>query len=270
VQRRRQQQWARFPQWPLDLSADLLADLSGAERPRYPDARTPVLVSHDLDSPQGLRNLVRSFLPLEEEAGARSSNYVVPCAYTIDHGLLNEVQRRGHEVGVHGYDHANRTPFAAPDERRRRLDAARPLVERYGAIGYRAPSLLRTRALLRDLSSRYRYDSSIPTSGGLFPVPNTGCASARPFTVEGIVEIPVTLPRDGSLRFLGYAPRDIAELWMACAELIARAGGIVVLLTHCEDRFSGNPRMLDAYHRFLRFIAERRDTYRWSLPAELL
>ena len=69
----------------------------------------------------------------------------------------------------------------------------------------------RTRALLRDLSGRYRYDTSIPTSGGLFPVPNNGCASARPFATEGMLELPLSMPRDGSLRFLGYSPGEIAQ-----------------------------------------------------------
>jgi len=46
-------------------------------------------------------------------------------------------------------------------ESRRRLDAARGFADRYNATGYRAPSLLRTRALLKDLSTRYRYDSSM-------------------------------------------------------------------------------------------------------------
>ena len=269
-QRRRPHEWASFPQWPLDLSADVIADLTGAARPMYPDARTPVLLSHDIDSPEGLRNLVEHFLPLEEHAGARSSNYVVPHAYPIDHGLLTDVHARGHEIGIHGFDHSNRTPFAAPEERRRRLDGARELAERYNAIGYRAPSLLRTRELLRDLQGRYRYDSSIPTSGGLFPVPNNGCASARPFVIEGMTEIPITMPRDGSLRFLGHSPREIAELWMTCAGRIARSGGIVVLLTHCERRFSGNRPMLDAYRRFIDFVSERSETFRWTLPVELL
>ena len=108
---------------------------------------------------------------------------------------------------------------------------------------------------LRDLASRYARDSSIPTSGGLFPVPNNGCASARPFMIEGIAEIPLSMPRDGSLRFLGYAPDDIARIWIECADLIARSGGTVVLLTHCERRFSGNDRMFTAYRRFLDHLA---------------
>jgi peptidoglycan/xylan/chitin deacetylase (PgdA/CDA1 family) len=264
------EQWAQFPTWPLDLSADFVSDLAGEERPVFPGARTPVLVSHDLDSAEGLDNLVASFLPLEEAAGARSTNFIVPCAWPLNHGRLADVRSRGHEVGVHGYDHANRTPFAPDEERRRRLDAAQPLIERYQAVGYRAPSLLRTRALLHDLASRYQYDSSMPTSGGLFPVPNSGCATARPFQVEGITEIPITLPRDGSLRFLGYSPREIADLWISCARQIAASGGIVMLLTHCERRFSGTAPMLDAYRRFLDFVSSDADTFAWRMPADLL
>ena len=272
--RRRVDRWASFPGWPIDLSADLLADIRSDARGILPSpfaaGTTPVVLTHDIDSAEGLTNLLAKFTPLEEAAGARSTSYVVPCAWPIDHALVGDLVARGHGVGVHGYDHSNTTPFAGDEERRRRLDAARPLAERYGIIGYRAPSLLRTRALLRDLGARYRYDSSIPTSGGLFPVPNNGCATARPFVVEGIVELPLTLPRDGSLRFLGYSPDEIAQAWIECAEIVGRSGGVVVLLTHCERRFSGHPYMLDAYRRFLDWVRGRPDRFAFSAPSDVI
>jgi peptidoglycan/xylan/chitin deacetylase (PgdA/CDA1 family) len=259
--------WARFPGFPLDLSADFLADLERGARPAA-QRPSPVVVSHDIDSPEGLRNLVDAFLPVEEAAGARSMNFIVPCAWPIDHGLVEEARARGHQIGVHGYDHSNRTPFSDAGERRRRLDAARAFIERYDAHGYRAPSLLRTSGLLRDLAPLYAYDSSIPTSGGLFPVPNNGCASARPFVVEGITELPVSMPRDGSLRFLGYSPAAIGALWRDCASRIARSGGVVMLLTHCERRFSGGPAMLDAYRRTLAYFAESPE-FRFDVAADV-
>jgi peptidoglycan/xylan/chitin deacetylase (PgdA/CDA1 family) len=264
--RARSDRWARFPSWPLDLSADFVADMTIAAPSQAPGARTPVLLTHDIDSPEGLTRLVSDFLPIEESVGARSTSYVVPCAWPIDHALASAVVARGHDLGVHGYDHSNRTAFADAAERRRRLDGAAALVERYRMVGYRAPSLLRTRALLRDVGVRYRYDSSIPTSGGLFPVPNNGCATARPFIVEGTPELPLTLPRDGSLRFLGHSPVEIAKLWMACADTVARARGVVVLLTHCERRFSGNAPMLAAYRTLLEHIARASDRFEFSTP----
>jgi hypothetical protein len=266
---RRSDRWAAFPRWPIDLSADFLADLVSGRPSPFAVSRTPVLLTHDLDSPGGLARLVDSFLPLEEAVGARSTSYVVPCAWPIDHRLLGEVVRRGHGLGVHGCDHSNRTAFADRPERRRRREAAGPLLGRYAVRGYRAPSLLRTRALLRDLADYYAYDSSIPTTGGLFPVPNNGCASARPFWVEGLIEIPLSLPRDGMLRFLGYTAPEIADLWIACAELIAVSGGVVVLLTHCEARFSGNAAMLAAYRLFLDYVADSAH-FAWGTPDDVL
>jgi peptidoglycan/xylan/chitin deacetylase (PgdA/CDA1 family) len=266
--RGRAHRWAAFPDWPLDLSADALDDVraNGAA----PLHQAPVVVTHDIDSAEGLANLVDRFLPLEESLGVRSTNYIVPCAGPIDEGRLREVIARGHELGIHGYDHGNRTPFAAPAERARRLDAGRAVADRFGATGYRAPSLLRTRALLQDVGRRFQYDSSIPTSGGLFPVPNNGCASARPFVVEGTTELPVSLPRDGTLRFLGYSPDQILDLWIDCADRIARARGVVVLLTHCEHRFSGARAMLDAYRRFLEHVRAHPDRFTFSSPAGAL
>lgn len=268
IKRRSMKRWAAFPRWPLDLSADFLADIAGVHS-SFARGPTPVILTHDLDSPEGLRNLHVRFLDLEESVEARSTNYIVPCAWPIDHTLLGEVAARGNEIGIHGYDHSNLTPFLGQEGRRRRLRAAQSLIERYGAFGYRAPSLLRTRALIADLKAFYRYDSSIPTSGGLFPTPNNGCASARPFFVEGLLEIPVTMPRDGSLLFLGCRPHEILSLWIQCANRIADSGGIVVLLTHCEDRFSGNPVMFATYRAFLEHVATT-PRFAFSTTAEVL
>lgn len=251
--------WAAFPGWPLDLSADFLEDWESGHPGCFASGPTPVILTHDLDSAEGLANLVKWFLEAEEAVGARSTNFMVPCAWPLDHSLLAQVHKRGHEIGVHGYDHSNRTPFLDSTTRRRRLAEAHDLLERYGAMGYRAPSLFRTEALLKDLAGLYTYDSSIPTSGGLFPVPNNGCASARPFRLGGIMEIPLSLPRDGSLRFLGYSPDQVLDLWIDCAQKIAASGGVVVLLTHCESRFSGNAAMLHTYRGFLKFVASSGD-----------
>lgn len=271
VQRRRSHRWAAFPGWPLDLSVDVWSDLASEPAVRLTEAvgRTPVLLTHDIDSPEGLQNLVDLFLPIEERYGARSCNFVVPCAWPLDASLLREAQARDHEIAVHGYDHANRTPFAPPAERRDRLQAGKSFAANWGAVGYRAPSLLRTRALLDDLAGFYRYDSSIPTSGGPFPVPNNGSATARPYKIGALWELPLSLPRDGSLRFLGHAPSEIADLWWRCADRIATSGGLVCLLTHCEASFSGNRDMLKAYESLIEKLAMD-GRFRFATPRELL
>jgi peptidoglycan/xylan/chitin deacetylase (PgdA/CDA1 family) len=265
--RRRQSEWAQFPGWPLDLSADFVADWMCGDVPP-PAAPAPVLLTHDIDSAGGLRNLVKLFLPIEEALGARSTNYVVPRGWALDHGLLREVVARGHEIGVHGYDHSNQTPFRASRERRQRLSDGRAALEAYSPAGYRAPSLVRTAALVNDVADYFRYDSSIPTSGGPFPVFNNGCATARPFKIGRTLEIPITLRRDGSVQFLGYSPDEIGAMWKESAEHLAASRGIVSLLTHCERRFSGNPPMLNAYRRFLEFLRSS-PRFEWNTAARV-
>ena len=268
--RRQIEQGPSFPRWPLDLSADFLADLSMNENTSpFSHSKTPVLLTHDIDSAEGLTNLCKWFLGMEEAVGARSTSFIVPNAWPVDHNQLRYLKMRGHEIGIHGYDHSNITAFSSPDLRYSRIKAAKKLIEQYAARGYRSPSLLRTRGLLKDLSRHYLYDSSIPTSGGLFPVPNNGCASARPFLVENIHEIPLSLPRDGSLIFLGYSPSGILDAWMRCAQRISQSSGVVVLLTHCENRFSGNSTMRETYQRFLEFISSS-DQFFWSSFQEVL
>jgi hypothetical protein len=100
-------------------------------------------------------------------------------------------------------------------------------------------------------------------------VPDTGCATARPFRVEGVWELPLSMPRDGSLRFLGYRPEEILEVWSSCARRIADSGGVVVLLTHCERSFSGNSTMLEIYRRFCEQVATDHH-FTWSSPGEVL
>lgn len=267
--RRTRHRWSAFPRWPLDLSADFLFDLATGQPSRFAYGPTPVLLTHDLDSAEGLENLVKLFLNLEESVGARSTNFIVPCAWAIDHVLLQEVKDRGNEIGVHGYDHNSLTAFCDQEEQNNRLKAALSLIDQYSIIGYRSPSLLRTHGLLNNLKEFYIYDTSIPTSGGPFPVPNNGCASARPFWVEDISEVPLSMPRDGTMIFLGYSPQAILDVWIRCAKEISLSGGVVVLLTHCESRFSGNESMLKAYRRFLEFIAVS-DQFIWSSPEEVL
>ena len=243
--------WAYFPGFPLDLTVDILSDIFGVPYDRLKP--TPVLLTHDIDSLEGLKKLPM-FIKEEESVGARSTNFVVPCSWPLDHDILSGLAASGHEIGIHGFDHSNTTAFLNEPVIAKRIDKMQDLIGRYKITGYRAPSLLRTRKLLRELSRAFTYDSSIPTSGGLFPIPNNGCASARHFMVEGIHEIPLSMPRDGSLLFLGYQPNEIKDIWLTCADKISSSGGVIVLLTHCEKRFSGNDRMLGVYRDLLQYF----------------
>jgi len=62
------------------------------------------------------------------------------------------------------------------------------------------------RSLLRDLGTRYRYESSLPTAGRIVSDAGTnGCATSVRCREKS--SSAVTLPRDGSLRFSGLRAR---------------------------------------------------------------
>jgi peptidoglycan/xylan/chitin deacetylase (PgdA/CDA1 family) len=262
-----QKNWASFPKWPLDLTVDFLTDLVSQKTKQ--SNKTPVWLTHDIDSFQGLKNLEKMFLDLEEKYNARSTNFIVPCQWKLDYALTDQIYARRHEIGVHGYDHSNKTAFLSQSSIKDRISKGFKVVERYNPSGYRSPSLLRSPLLLKTVQLFYNYDSSIPTSGGLFPVPNNGCATARPFSINGTNEIPLSMPRDGSMLFLGQDENEILKTWINSAKTIASSGGTVVLLTHCEEHFSGNKKMLTTYEKFLEYIATS-DRFAFRMPRDFL
>ena len=82
-------------------------------------------------------------------------------------------------------------------------------------------------------------------------------------------ELPLSMPRDGSLRFLGHSPAEIGDLWRRLALRISASGGIVNLLTHCEEGFSGNEPMLGVYRGFIEWISGD-PRFEVMLPASLV
>lgn len=246
-----------FPRWPLDLSADALEDFTSCfdSKPlsRQNHSKTTVVLTHDIDNPESLKNMPR-FLAIEESFGFRSTNFIVPMGWPLDCEIIERAVSNDHEIGLHGYNHDNCTPFLPYDAIERRFEECLPFIERYRVKGYRAPSLLRTQNLFRCLKRYGLYDASVPTVGGQYSLKPNGCASARPFYHQEVWELPLSLPTDASLLFLGFKPDHILRLWIDTTQAIGKSGGTVVLLTHCEAVYSGNPQMLKVYAEFLTFL----------------
>ena len=241
-----------FPSWPLDLSLDSLSDISAwceGSMGTPPFANTAAL-THDIDNPEALRYLPH-FLALEERMGIRSTIFVVPNAWDLDHGVLRRAFEAGHEIGVHGFNHDNKTPFLQEVRIRERLESCGAFVERYGIRGYRSPSLLRSPLLSRLLAEYFSYDSSVPTAAAAYSSHGNGCATARPFPFHGLLQVPLTLPPDATLRFSGFSPSGALALWTSLSDVIRASGGMASLLTHCEPRHSGASGWFSGYAEFL-------------------
>jgi hypothetical protein len=263
-----------FPRWPFDASVgDLLAlyvrcclEASGAEELPFnwfwPDRqRAALILTHDVESAAGLRNAL-VIADLEQERGVRSSFNVVGSWYEIDWGIVEELNTRGFELGVHGIFH-DRSLFSSRTEFERQLPMLKEFRDRLGASGFRSPATHRVHDWLADLP--VDYDCTIPLTDPYEPQPG-GCCSPWPFFLGDLVELPYTMPQDHTL-FTLLGKRDIS-MWLRQLEALERTYGLAQCVTHPDPGYLGEPENQRRYTEFLDAIAEREGLWR-ALPRDV-
>ncbi len=162
---------------------------------------------------------------------------------------------RGHEIGVHGYDHSNRTPFADAGERGRsaRCGAAvwrSPWRDRLSGavVAAHAGAAARSRAAL---SLRQQHpDRRRPVSNSEQRLRDGSAVCDRRH--HRTADVAATRWDAAVSRATG--PTKSFDCGSSAPRSSPGHGGVVVLLTHCERRFSGNPPLLGAYRRFLEYV----------------
>lgn len=264
-----------FPAFPLDASVEWLRGLpaaaAGRDAPRWrwPEGKRYALaLTHDVDSARGLRAVER-FVTMLEKHGLRGAFFVVAHHYPVDRDFLADLAARGHEIGVHGWDHRSRTPFLAPAEIDRRLAALRDWGAAFGAEGYRAPSLVTTDALFEGLGARFGYDSSVPTTEPWSLVAAArGCCTVLPHWRGACLELPLTLPMDDKLLRIGLSPEEIARAWRGAVADVKALGGLAMLSVHTEPHLAGRADLFDAYEGLVAELAEDADAWR-ATPKEI-
>jgi peptidoglycan/xylan/chitin deacetylase (PgdA/CDA1 family) len=258
-----------FPTWPkaeaVELVRSLLSkacQLLGRDTPDptaiWPEGkRFAVSLCHDVDSARGLSNAER-FTRLEQKYGMVSAWYVVPRRCASAKGQLRSLLEQGHEIGCHGYDHRNRTPYLPPELIEQRLAGFQDFFDNYQIEGYRSPGLLRTASLYKVLPSFFGYDSSVPDTEWFTGVSAAnGCCTVFPFWRDGILILPLTVPQDALLIHYGYKPAQILEEWIKKIEWIEQVGGLAMVTTHPEDHYSARPEMLRIYGQLLSYLATK-------------
>lgn len=242
-----------FPVDSLNCGPEIFraATMVGAQ----PAGSAVLVLTHDIDTGRGFELLER-VAKMEEGFGFRSSWHVVADHYLLDGAVLNDLRHRGHEIGLHGLWHTNREAFLAPDALRAELSRVKPLIDAYGMGGYRGPSWYRTAAMYPVLAEFFEYDLSCLDIDLSCPGGPGGVGLARAFRrAEGMVEIPCTLPFESPLH-QGRAALGLADYWGAKVDFVARAGGALVVNTHPEPNYLGDPVMLAEYEALLRRLAQ--------------
>ncbi len=235
-----------FPQWPSERRLDdLRAEVwEGAaaraglhlESPSFPNGRGgAVLLTHDIDS-RGEIPGVRDLRNLERRFGWPSSVGFIPQVSWPKRSLIEGLIAEGCEVYCHDERHDGKLPYKT-------VGAIRAFFERFFDVntyahphvrGFRSGQLLMTPELLGVLGEWFDYDLSLPDTERGGPYGSTaGCATVYPFIVDGLLEIPLTLPQDFYLT--NVERQDAARMlssWRAKLESVLARGGVAVVNTH--------------------------------------
>jgi hypothetical protein len=231
-------------------------------------AQVPLLLTHDVDTAEGLATLPR-LLAVEESLGLASLTFVVTHRYAWKREDLAQWAARGHAFGVHDTTHDNRLAYLPPAEVEARIARAQAALGPLDSGAFRAPAFLRSASLYEGIARRVRIDFSTNDAALVWPHPGDGLGSPFPVRYRTLAVVPTTLPRDGELLALGVDRAATLDLCRRKASQLARVGAPAVLLTHPDPTFTDTARRIDAYGELLGWLRSS-GRFRLAPPAETL
>ncbi len=263
----------RFPlDWPVEdryrrflweVVGGVMMRLGATELPFlffWPEGtRFALVLTHDVEDEAGQRFAGR-VADLEEKLGFRSSFNFVGERYRLDRGLIDDLLRRGFEIGVHGLRHDGHEydSWAVFESTARRVNLT---LAELGATGYRAPMTHRHPAWMQSLE--VEYDTSFFDSDPFEPVPG-GTMSLWPFQIGRFWELPYTLPQDSTL--VDLLGERTPRLWLEKVDYVSRHCGMALLNSHPD--YLRHARYWSVYEAFLGEMRAR-EGYWHALPREV-
>jgi peptidoglycan/xylan/chitin deacetylase (PgdA/CDA1 family) len=199
--------------------------------------RYACIVTHDIESRKGLQK-AKHVKKLEEKYNVPSAWYIPSKRYKLDLETIKELANYG-EIGAHDTKHDGKLAQLPKQRLIKRLHEAKQTLEKIinrSVDGFRAPLLQQRLKIIQALcKTEYVYDTSIPTWEPKHPetMRRHGIGTMHPMNIDGIVEIPVTLPQDHQMiHALGMSPRQTVEAWVKLMKESEGMGGLCVFLTH--------------------------------------
>jgi hypothetical protein len=237
-----------------------LVVVSGKTIPRigfWREGKTYALaVSHDVETQIGLEDGASRLIEVERELDIRSTWNIPSQRYPLSSQLLTSLAKTG-EVGGHDTKHDGRLLFEGYKSKVERLSRCKErleLLSKSEVRGFRAPLLQHGRELVDAVGKAgYEYDSSVPSWEALSPtsLKPHGVGTVFPFSVSGIVEVPVSLPQDHQLiRVGGLGISQAVDRLLDVSRWIKGIGGVCVLLVHPDYEFGQEGGQIE-YRRLL-------------------
>ena len=229
------------------------------------------IVTHDVDTRKGLQR-ARCLKKLEEKYDVPSAWYIPSKRYKLNLETIKELANYG-EIGAHDTRHDGK--LAQLPKRKlieRLLEAKRTLerIARQPVEGFRAPILQHNFMIIQALEDAgYTYDTSIPTWEPKHPYTRKphGIATVYSLTLNGLTEIPVTLPQDHQLLHVsGLTPREVIKKWLDMTSVVKNLGGLCTFLVHPDYELANMK--LDLYEELVNTIAS--DSQAWiTVPSKI-
>ena len=266
LQKQRNQQAEVPKDWYLDrnfvedFAKALSHDSSSTTLPLWPnDAQVCISLTHDVETQDGFEQIL-PIADLEEKYGFRSVWNFIPYKYNIDPGLIKELKARGHEIGIHGYNHDGRL-FENSRTFSRRAVEINKAASRYDAVGFRAPMVHRNLRQQQDLD--IDWDASCFDIDPFQAMPG-GVGGVWPFIFGRFVELPYTLPQDHTL-FVSLGQTN-TNIWINKFRYLRDLSGLAMLITHPD--YLDSAARLQVYADFLGFLQDEPNCWR-ALPREI-
>lgn len=254
-----------FPSFPIEQGLEVLSSIYDniAGKPQYSSSRTKIILTHDIDTKAGFQ-WVKDIASLEIKYGFSSIWFVVAHAfadYRVNYSILDWLASHGFEIGLHGYNHDNKLIFLPPEQMLRRFERCLPLIKRYQMQSFRSPSWFRNRQLFQVLNQYLPYDYSYLDADVACPGGFGGCLWTKPFQRDGLTHIPTTILYEAPLFMpelggLDATPEKIFQFWQPKLQWLQSCGGNIVVITHPDPAYSGNPKMLAAYELLLSYLQQ--------------
>ena len=272
-----------WPNWPAEKSVEAMRymfikalNLKLKKEIPYvsfwPGYKFAFSVTHDCDTESSFDN-IEGIRKIERKHGIKSSWNILSNRYRLDSKkikILKKLKNEGCEIGLHGYNHDNRTPFLKTKEIECRIAEASKIIKDFEIKGFRSPSFLRNKKFLDILSKHFCYDSSTCDTDLYSPVAmRSGTCTVFPFFINSMVEIPTTLPSDWRMiRLLGKSKNQMFNIWKEKIDFIEKAGGCAVMLTHPDTHIFGDEKYFDVYDRILKYATKKESVWN-ALPYEI-
>jgi hypothetical protein len=216
-------------------------------------------VTHDVETQVGLEDGASRLVEVERELDISSTWNIPSDRYPLSSQLLTYLAKTG-EVGGHDTKHDGRLLFTGYKGKVKRLIQCKERLEllaKSDIRGFRSPLLQHSREMLKAVAKAgYKFDSSIPSWEALSPtsLKPHGIGTIFPFSISGIVEVPVSLPQDHQLiRAGGMELGQAVDRLIDVSRWIKGVGGACVLLIHPDYEF-GLEGGRDEYHRLLQTL----------------